>query len=94
MYGLAVIEVMTLSGHLSNIDEIMQYCAFIKFWSSENFILREKKIEIYKEKKIGKNSATFFSPCAFILSCAFIYLVRNFCPVILFHIEHLLYTQE
>ena len=24
MYGLAVIEVMTMSGHLSNIDEMMR----------------------------------------------------------------------
>ena len=54
---------------------VVQYCAFIKFWSSENSVLQEKKIEISREKKFGKNFATFFSPCAFILSCAFIYLL-------------------
>ena len=73
---------------------VVQYCAFIKFWSSENSVLQEKKIYISREKKFGKNFKTFFSLCAFILSCAYIYLDRNFCPVVLFHIEHLLYTQE
>ena len=30
MYGLAVIEVMTLSGHLSNIDEMVSFEIFVK----------------------------------------------------------------
>ena len=29
MYGLAVIEVMTMSGHLSNIDEICTYVGYV-----------------------------------------------------------------
>ena len=40
MYGLAVIEVMTLSGHLSNIDEIHKFKCVVKirltlFWNSD-----------------------------------------------------------
>ena len=33
IYGLAVIEVMTLSGHLSNIDEIVRLCVH-EFWQT------------------------------------------------------------
>ena len=44
MYGLAVIEVMTLSGHLSDIDEIFEMSAeFFKFFR-QNFV--EKAAEL------------------------------------------------